>query len=111
MSETDAPAIQWENFMSGREEMEARHIVGPYPSIAARDADLARIRALPLGAPEYNGGALFYAGTMADAVGEPGWTLYVATPEQVARARTLRGFFALFHRDEEEVEEQDVARG
>jgi RNase adapter protein RapZ len=98
-----APAISWKNFMSGREEMEAAHIIGPYPTAAARDADLARIRSLPNGAPAYNGGALFYAGTMAEAVGEPGWDLYVAPPEQVAGARTLKAFFAAFGGHEEEV--------
>lgn len=99
----DDPAISWTNFMSGQEEADATHLVGPYPTIAARDADLARIRALPLGAPEYNGGALFHAGTMAEANGAVGWDLFMCPPSQVAGARTLRGFFAAFSGDQEEV--------
>lgn len=104
-----APAIRWINYMSDRDAMDAWHVVGPYRSVAARDADLARIRVLPPGALEYTGGALFYAGTMPEPDERPPGELFVATPEQVAPARTMRGFFALFDDDTEEVRAGDIA--
>ncbi len=96
------PAIRFVNYMGDREEMEAVHVVGPFDSVEARNAELQRLAGLPLGAPEYNGGVEFFPATMAEAVGERGWSLHVVDAQQVADAASIRGFFAAFHGDDEE---------
>lgn len=102
------PAIRFINYMSGREECEAVHIVGPYGSAEARNRDLQRLECLPLGASEYHGGVELFAATMAEAVGELGWSLYVAEPAKVAGSTTIRGFFANFSGYPEEDDDDTV---
>jgi hypothetical protein len=91
------PAIRFVDYMSGREEMEAVHIIGPYEDAEARNRDLHRLETLPLGAPEFNGGVEFFAATMAEAVGERNWSLFIVESTKVAAANTVKGFFAAFH--------------
>ena len=103
MTRDDRPAIRWINYMSGREEMEARLVVGPYDTVEARDTDLDRLRNLPLGDDCYYGGQEFDAATMAEA-GDGYWDETVS-PAQVAAATTMRGFHAAFDGDDEELDE------
>ncbi len=108
MGAVSSPAIRFINYMCDREEMEAVHIIGPYASAADRNRDLQRLENLPLGAPEYNGGVEFFAATMAEAVGEPGWSLHVAEPGKVAASTTVRGFFADFNGWPDEDDDEPV---
>ena len=101
------PAIRWINYMSGREDMERTNIIGPYETVAARNADLARLENLPLGNRAYNGGQLFFPATMAEAVGEPVWELLVVEPAQVAKVHNQRAFHAAFSGYDDEPEEGD----
>lgn len=98
------PAIRFIDYMGGREEMEAVCIVGPYADAETRNRDLRRLESLPLGAPEFNGGVQFFPATMAEAVGDRGWSLFVVEPARVAGAATVRGFFAAFGGYEEDDE-------
>ncbi len=91
-----APAIRFHNFMGDSEDMNACNLVGPYPDVDARNADLRRLRSLPLGGPEFSGGQQYEAATMGDARGEPGWGLRIVDPARVAGVVSQRGFHAAF---------------
>lgn len=88
------PAIRLVNYMGDLDSYYETNLVGPYSDEAARNADLTRLRGLPLGAPEYNGGYEFLASSMAAA--KAGWDRTVVLPEKVAAATTVRDFFAAF---------------
>ncbi len=105
------PAIRLIDYMSS-DSLDFTNIIGPYPTIQARNADLYRLASLPLGRPEYYGGQQYETATMAEAVGELHWTLRVATPEQMAAATTQYGAHcALLGFDEEDDEEDDKESG
>jgi hypothetical protein len=97
MTTADAPAIRFTDYMGGYEEMNAVNLIGPYPTVADRNADLDRLRTLPLGGSEFTGGHTFDPATMADARGEPGWDLHVVDPARVARVSTQRDFHEAFY--------------
>jgi hypothetical protein len=90
------PAIRWENFMGDREDYERIHLIGPYETVAARNRDLHRLAALPLGDRRFRGGQLFWEATMAEAAGQKGWDYEIVPPEQVANAISMRSFHALY---------------
>lgn len=94
MTTTDSPAIRFTDYMGGYEEMHAVNLIGPYPSVQARDADLERLRGLPLGKVEFHGGQTYDPASMADARGDD--VTVVAAP-RVARAGTQREFHAAFY--------------
>lgn len=91
-----APAIRFLDYMGDYDDLDEVNLIGPYPNVAARDADLQRLAALPLGRPEFNGGARFVPATMAQAVPSllDGCTV---PPEQVAAATTLAGLYTAYH--------------
>ncbi|WP_157239482.1 hypothetical protein [Catenuloplanes japonicus] len=105
MTRDDRPAIRFINYMSGREEMEARLIIGPYDTVEARDADLDRLSGLPLGAGRYHGGQQFFAAEMAEA--SDGWHDETVEPAQVADATTIRAFHAAFDGVPEDEEDDE----
>jgi hypothetical protein len=92
VAQPSEPAIRLVDYMGDYDDYYATNLIGPYVSQAARDVDLARLRSLPLGAPEYNGGYEFLPATM----GAAGADACVAEPERVTRAGTVREFFAAF---------------
>lgn len=98
------PAVRFIDYMSS-DSLDFTNIIGPYENASARNRDLARIENLALGAPEYNGGQQFASATMADAVGEIGWSLRVVEPAQVTEVTTQRSFHAAFFGYEEETDE------
>jgi hypothetical protein len=102
------PAIRLIDYMSS-DSLDFTNIIGPYETAEARNTDLRRLGALPLGRPEYRGGQQYTTATMAEAVGELGWSLRVAAPEQMAKATTQYGVHCALHGfDEEEDDEQEL---
>lgn len=101
MTDTTAPAIRFLDYMGDYDDLNMVNLIGPYPTADARDRDLARLAALPLGRPEFNGGCRFVPATMAEAVPSllDGETV---PPEQVAAATTLAGFYTAYYRLREE---------
>lgn len=101
------PAIRWDNFMGDREDYERIHLIGPYESTEARNRDLHRLAALPLGDRRFRGGQLFREATMAEAVGQKRWDHEIVPPEQVAAATNMRRFHALYGGHDPEPEAGD----
>jgi hypothetical protein len=99
------PAIRLVDYMSS-DSLDFANIIGPYGTVQARNAALNRLASLPLGRPEYHGGQQYKTATMADAVGEPGWSLRVVTPEQMAKATTQYGAHCALHGFDEEDDEE-----
>ena len=90
------PTIRWINYMGDREDMERVHLIGPYSSREARNADLHRLANLPLGDRRFHGGQTFHTATMAEAVGQRVWDYEIVEPTQVATATSQRRFHALY---------------
>lgn len=102
----DRPAIRFIDYMGDREDMEAVKLIGPYPTIADRNRDLARLASLPLGCPRYRGGQQFIHATLADQRGD--WFIdRTVEPAQIAEASTVRGFHAAYSGWEDEPDECD----
>jgi hypothetical protein len=100
------PAIRLVDYMAS-DSLDFTNIIGPYETREARNADLTRLASLPLGRPEYRGGQQYVPATMADAVGELGWSLRVVTPEQMATATTQYGAHCALHGFDEEYDEDE----
>jgi hypothetical protein len=87
------PAIRLIDYMGDYDDYYENNLIGPYPDVQTRNADLARLRGLPLGRPEFNGGYEFLPATFI----APKVANRTVAPEQVAGATTISGFFAAFH--------------
>lgn len=92
MTTDNPPAIQLVDYMGDLDDYHELNLIGPYASATERDTDLARLKGLPLGEPQYNGGYQFLAATMAGCS-----AAHVVEPEQVARVGTISEFYAAFH--------------
>jgi hypothetical protein len=89
---SDAPAIEFTDYMGDLDDLHETNLIGPFESEAARNAEWERLNSLPPGAPEYNGGASFSYFPMKYA----GPRDRIVAPEGVAGAATLQDFFAAF---------------
>lgn len=94
--------ILFEDFMGDLDDLAEVNLIGPFPDDGARIRELARLDALPLGAPEFNGGYRFHL-----AGYRPREVDCMVSPDVVAGATTIREFFHLFHGLPEEVTETE----
>ncbi len=83
--------IKFQDFMGDREDSERVNLIGPFPDAAARTRGLARLRALPLGSANYNGGYIF------DIATEENRADRVVSPTLVSCATTVQDFYDLFY--------------
>ncbi|MEU1813229.1 hypothetical protein [Micromonospora aurantiaca (nom. illeg.)] len=96
--------------MGDFDDLNTTKLIGPYPDIRTRDADLTRLARLPHGAPEYHGGCEFLPSIMGAAAGDQ--FAEVVAPQQVAQATTVKSFFAAYGGWSENVEDgEDMANG
>ncbi len=87
----NAAYIRFEDFMGDQDDLDEVNLIGPFPDPASRARELARLDALPLGAPQFNGGYRFFADrTTADGAD------WVVEPAIVAGATTVKEFFDAF---------------
>jgi len=96
MTTPDQPAIRLTDFMGDYDELYRTKLIGPYPDVQTRDADLARLARLPLGAPEYDGGYTFTPCTMGVAAGDP--DAEIVAPGRLAAVSTIEEFFIAYNR-------------
>lgn len=83
------PAIRYVDFGGDYDTYFEIKVIGPYPDASARDRDLRRLESLPLGDPELNGIAQFYADRLGSVQADE-----VVEPERISRSETLRQFLA-----------------
>lgn len=89
-SDTSRPAaIRFVDYRGDFDTYFEIKVIGPYPDTASRDRDLARLRQMPLGDPNLNGTAQFYADRIGSITADQ-----TVEPAQLADAATLRQFFA-----------------
>lgn len=83
--------IRFEDFMGDNDDLAEVNLIGPFPDARTRTRELARLDALPLGRPEFNGGYLFHADTDTPIGADR-----VVEPATVASAATVVEFFHRF---------------
>lgn len=97
-------AIRFVNYMGDYDDLHEKNLIGPFPDAATLRKELRRLSRLPLGGPELNGGYEFEGAKMD----KPRWGVNVVAPEQVAKAETVKQFFAAYWGYDEETEDEEA---